>query len=188
MTTKSVFVIRSSDKERKSRGGFQWPEAGPVEAADWSPKPECGYGLHGLLWGIGNWSLCRCTDPSAVWQVVEVAGDTIVDLEGKVKFPRGVVVYSGSLAGAMSLITAKHFEHLKTAASSGDRSPAACLGIGGRAKAGPTGSIIVTYLDAANRPRHAVGYPGENGIEPHVWYEVANGQLVKSANQNDPTT
>ena len=207
---KTVCVLRSADKDRQSRNSFQWPATGAVECSDWDPKPECGHGLHGLLWGIGDWSLCRCSDKDAVWQVVEVEESLLVSLNGKVKFPRGIVIYSGTLAGALTLTMARHFEEIlkpatsgsrspaatsgsrspaatsgdaAPAATSGSRSPAACLGMNSRAKTGPEGSIVLTYKDVADRTRHVIGYVGE-GIEAHVWYEVSNGQLAKCAAQN----
>ncbi|MFO0801434.1 MAG: hypothetical protein U0804_28545 [Gemmataceae bacterium] len=377
-----VCVLRSTGADRKSKNGFVWPTFGPVECPDWKPTTECGHGLHGLLWGIGDWSLCRTTDPNAVWQVVEVDAAALVDLDGKVKFPRGEVIYSGTLAGALALTSKRHFEVLKEkavkdgaattgdgapaattgdyapaattgdyapaattgsrapaattgdrapaattgdyapaattgsrapaattgdyapaattgdyapaattgsrapaattgprapaattgcgapaattgsrapaattgygapaattgdyapaattgsrapaattgygapaattgyrapaattgygapaattgdyapaattgdyapAATTGSRAPAACIGLGGRAKAGPTSSIILTYRDTADRIRHTVGYVGEDGIEPHVWYEVTvDGKLARAADQSAP--
>ncbi len=101
--SKTVLVLRTVDKDRKSYGGFAWPESGPVEAPDWDPKPECGHGLHGCLRGVGdprmlNWS------PAALWQVVKVKTDQIVDLNGKVKFRCGVVLYTGNRETAANMI------------------------------------------------------------------------------------
>jgi hypothetical protein len=104
MSGKSL-VLRTCDKNLRSHGGFQWPKSGPVEAPDWSPEPKCGGGLHGLLWGAGNTSLTS-SDADAVWMVVEVDAASIVDLGGKIKFPRGVVVYCGDRAGAVAYIVA----------------------------------------------------------------------------------
>jgi hypothetical protein len=89
-----VLVLRTCDKDLRSYGGFQWPESGPVEAPDWSPVAECGHGLHGLLWGEGASSLLKW-NADAKWLVVAVDAATIVDLGGKVKFPRGEVVFCG---------------------------------------------------------------------------------------------
>lgn len=101
--TLKTYVLRTSNHDRTSRGGFQWPESGPVECPDWSPEAKCGNGLHGALMGQGdgilfNWST------HAVWQVVAVDADQIVDLGGKVKFPRGEVIFSGDRKGATDLI------------------------------------------------------------------------------------
>jgi len=93
---KTVLVLRSCKADMTSKNGFVWPKAGPVECADWNPKPECGNGLHGLSLGQqdpGVWLEELC-------QVVRVAEGDIVDLRGKVKFPKGVVVYTGDIAGA----------------------------------------------------------------------------------------
>jgi hypothetical protein len=107
----TVLVLRSSDKNRISSHSFQWPESGPVECTDWDPAPVCGHGLHGLLWGDGDWSLLN-KDYDAVWQVVEVVADCIVPIDkDKVKFPRGTVIYSGGIAGAVTMVLnhQKHF-------------------------------------------------------------------------------
>ena len=52
-----VLVLRTCDSKRQSRGGFQWPKSGLVNAPDWKPTKECGSGLHGLLWGLGDGTL-----------------------------------------------------------------------------------------------------------------------------------
>ena len=98
-----VLILRACRQDRTSHKEFQWPESSPVEAPDWSPKPECGRGLHGLLWGEGNSShLAMYGNP--LWQVVEVDSSDIIDLDGKVKFPRGEVIYTGTREGATGLI------------------------------------------------------------------------------------
>ena len=89
-----VYVLRTCDKNLRAYGGFQWPESGPVEAPDWQPHATCGNGLHGLLWGAGDASHLA-TDADAKWLVVAVVATEIVDLDGKVKFPRGEVVFCG---------------------------------------------------------------------------------------------
>ena len=100
-----VLVLRTCDQDHRSYGGFQWPELGPVECPDWNPSPVCGGGLHGLLWGAGDWTLVDIS-PDAVWKVARVLASEIVDLGGKVKFPRGEVVYSGTRDGATGYIVA----------------------------------------------------------------------------------
>lgn len=55
------------------------------------------------------------------------------------------------------------------------------MAIGGnnRAACGPTGYLAVEYWDGARR-RLAVGYAGENGIKPGVWYRADSaGTLVE---------
>ena len=95
MSDKKVLVLRSSDRDRRAYGGFQYPESGMVEAPDWKPTKECGKGLHGLLWGLGDYSLYNW-DEDAVWQVLEVLEADLICLGGKVKFPRAEIVCAGS--------------------------------------------------------------------------------------------
>jgi hypothetical protein len=93
MTT--ALMLRTCEPDMTSYDGFRWPESGEVEAPDWSPVAECGRGLHGLLWGEGDAQLLR-SGPDVRWLVVEVDEDLVVDLGGKVKVPRGVVVACGT--------------------------------------------------------------------------------------------
>jgi hypothetical protein len=67
------------------------------------------------------------------------------------------------------------------AASSGEKTMAASIGIDGQAKAGPDGCIAVGWWDEkANRPRLTVGYVGENGIKPDTFYRAdKNGGLAE---------
>ena len=83
--------------------GFKWPMAGAVAANDWSASPKNHRGLFGLLWGEGDYGEC-CLSPDAIWLVVEVDAAEVVDMGGKVKFPRGVVVYCGNREDATKLI------------------------------------------------------------------------------------
>ena len=94
-----VLVLRKCNKDLKSFGGFQYPSSGHVSAPDWNPKPECGSGLHGFLYGEGDGSLANY-DPENKWLVLSVDKDKIVDLSGKVKFPEGEVIFCGALAEA----------------------------------------------------------------------------------------
>ena len=211
-------ILRTSDKNRCSYNGFQWPESGLVEAPDWDPTPVCGNGLHGALCGEGvgglfNWN----TD--AVWQVVEVEAGEIVDLGGKVKFPKGNVIYSGSREEATKIIQDRYpnaaviggtatagdygtatagYRGTATAgdggtatagdegtATAGDRGTAmagdvgtATAGAYGTATAGAYGEIRIRWWDG-NRYRLAVGYVGEDGIQPNIPYVVQNGKLIK---------
>ena len=98
-----VLVLRTCDENMRSFGGFQWPESGNVSAPDWDPKPECGNGLHGLLWGEGDGSLLYGRAASK-WLVCSVDPERIVDLDGKVKFPECEVVHAGDMASATTYI------------------------------------------------------------------------------------
>jgi hypothetical protein len=83
-----MLVLRTCDKDLRAYGGFQWPAAGPVEAPDWEPTPQCGHGLHGYPWGEGDGE-CLSSAEDAKWLVVEVEEATLVRLDGdgKAKFP-----------------------------------------------------------------------------------------------------
>jgi hypothetical protein len=216
----TVLILRTCSADGTSTNGFRWPKDGPVEAPDWNPEPVCGGGLHGLLWGAGDSSLLDWAE-DAKWLVVEVEADEIVDLGGKVKFPRGEVVYCGDRAGAGKIVSAKAPPGMKVVcgtatagdagtatagdegtatagdkgtATAGDKGTAtagdegtatakkaglALTGHCGRARADDQGCIAVRWWDAAaGRYRLAVGYVGENGIKPNVWYRVRDGHLV----------
>jgi hypothetical protein len=108
-TTKpeTVLVLRTCDAERKSYGGFQWPESGPVECSDWRDNFGCGGGLHGLLWGEGDGSLLNWT-ADALWLVVEVLTSDVRhgqgDMVKKCKFPRGTVLFCGTRDAAVAMV------------------------------------------------------------------------------------
>lgn len=93
-----VLALRTSGEDGTSHGGFRWPESGFVEAPDFSCEPTCGRGLHALLWGEGEAGNLRWDDPKALWQVVAVESADIIDLGGKIKFPRCEVVHVGTAA------------------------------------------------------------------------------------------
>ena len=81
--------------------GFKWPAIGLCEALDWKPTAECGYGLHGYLKGCGD-------AESILWdglfQVVKVIESEIIDLGGKIKFPRCEVIFTGSQKDATDIL------------------------------------------------------------------------------------
>jgi len=107
MTTEKALAIRTCAKDGTAYGGFKWPlEVGAtVTAPDWNSSPKCGNGLHALLDGNGDYSLLS-SDVDAVWQVVEVDSDKVVAIDSqKVKFETCKIVYSGGMAGAMTMIS-----------------------------------------------------------------------------------
>lgn len=100
--------LRSASLEGKSHGGFQWPieSGGMVEAPDWSPRAECGRGLHGIAHGLGDWGLMAPpSSRSALWYVCGGIKAEAVELDGKIKVPRCRVLYVGSFAGAMDMVS-----------------------------------------------------------------------------------
>jgi hypothetical protein len=95
-----VIVLRTCNEDMTSHGGFKWPDSGEVSAPDWDPRPVCGYGLHGLLEGEGDWGLMNW-NLGAKALLVRVVASALVQIGGKVKFPRGVVVKVTQLAAAV---------------------------------------------------------------------------------------
>ena len=160
-----ALVLRTCDANLQSYNGFQWPESGPVECPDYQPTSECGYGLHGLLWGEGDGSLLNW-DQSAKWLVVRVAVDAeLIDLEGKVKFRRGEVVHCGDRLSATGYL----IERLTRAASVVGAIMTA--GDAGTATAGYAGVLQLSFYDsAAGRRRIVTLYVGEDGILPNQSY------------------
>ena len=90
------YFLRTTDRHGKAYGDFQWLMAvgAIVKAPDWSPKPECGGGLHGLLDGAGASSHLNWSD-DALWWVVEADNAGIIDLGGKYKFPKCKILVVG---------------------------------------------------------------------------------------------
>ena len=183
-----VLILRTCDANLRAYGHFQWPSSGPVAAPDWRPTRECGFGLHGFLWGEGKGDLASW-ESTAKWLVVEVSSSTIVDLDGKVKFPSGVVVHCGSRESATTFLA----EHggagraivggtatagPRGTATAGDGGTAtagdggtATAGDGGTATAGENGEIRIRYYDPRRgRYRDRVGFVGEDGLEPATAY------------------
>ena len=226
MDEETVLVLRTCKADMTSTNNFRWPDSGPVECPDWKPTAECGHGLHGWLWGegdgpLGNWS------SNAKWLVVRVAKADMIDLKGKVKFPRGVVEFCGERLAATQYLAAHGAAgraivgHTATAGNSGTAtagdsgtatagyygtatagdfgtatagySGTATAGYSGTATAGNSGTAtagrngvlaIAWWDDAAQRRRVAIGYVGENGIEPATRYRLdAKGNFIKATEE-----
>ena len=195
-TPGTVLILRTCDSKLQSYGGFQWPESGVVVASDWTPSAQCGNGLHGLLWGEGDGGLLRWT-PEARWLVIEVPEGSTIDLAGKVKFPRGVVVFCGERIDAIAYMKAHGAVGrciVGDTVAAGDRGTAtadyhgtATAGDLGTATAGEGGVIVVAWWDAKREVyRRAVAEVGENLdangvlIQPDTKYWVnETGQFVR---------
>ena len=169
------------------------PESGSVTCPDWNPKPECGGGLHFLLWGIGDYSLLD-DKPDDKWLIIEADESTIVDLGGKVKAPRATVLFAGDCHAALrfldertpddAVLNGKKREvtrGLRAATASGYLGQATasgkCLAVSLNDTASLQGvagaCLIASYWDSdAKRPRVVVAYVGENGIEANVPYRL----------------
>ena len=200
----TVLVLRTCAADMSSRNGFIWPESGPVECPDWSPEPVCGHGLHGALWGEGNAQLLSW-DKDARWLVVRVLAPDIVDLDGKVKFPRGWVEHCGTRESATQYLsdhggrgraiigltaTGGHDSTLTggddstltggdgSTLTGGNRSTLTG-GYRSTLTGGDRSQIRIEWWDG-KRTRLVVGYVGEDGIEPDVAYTVRDGALVRA--------
>lgn len=130
-----VLVLRSCNPDMTAYGGFKWPESGPVEAPTewneewgeeptqsdiklcWDPGQNCGGGLHGWLWAVGDYGL-KYNDPKAKYLVVEVEAEGLVNLNGKVKFQKGIVILTGTYRQAYDLVMKwywlRHAEKMRT--------------------------------------------------------------------------
>ena len=164
------YVLRTCTAELRSYNDFQWPSSGPVEAPDWDPKPECGGGLHGLLYGEGNGSLLNFSTISR-WLIVEIEkGSSISIDDDKVKFPKGNVV----AVGDQKTITDIMREIYPHAAVVG----ATLTGGDGAVMTGGDGAVFI--FRAKNKT--LVAKVGENGIEAGKKYAVLNGKIVEVQN------
>jgi len=143
-----ALVLRTCNAELQAHGGFQWPESGPVSCPDWDPKPKCGNGLHGLLWGQGDGDLVSW-NAEAKWMVVEVEAAACVELSGKVKFPSGTVIFCGDRLGATALV-AQH-------------APAGTSIVGGTATAGTWGTATAGYSGTATAGDRGTATAGDSG-------------------------
>ena len=68
-----ALFLRTCSASFTSYNNFQWPnEVGAiVQAPDWSPNPEHGHGLHGLLNGGEDSSLLSSDDESVqLWGIL----------------------------------------------------------------------------------------------------------------------
>jgi hypothetical protein len=160
---KMVYVLRGCDPDLKSKNGFQWPASGRVAAPDWDPEPKCGNGLHGFLRGEGDASLAP-SDDSARWLVVRVRESECVDLIGKVKFPKGDVVFCGARSDAVAFIQKKHpraacIYGTATAGNGGT----ATAGNGGTATAGGYGTATAGDYGTATAGNGGTATAGDYG-------------------------
>jgi hypothetical protein len=147
-------------------GAFTWPEVGPVQAPDWDPIPECGHGLHGLAHGEGDGTLLDWAS-DACWLVVDVKDDEVIDLQGKVKFPKGTVVHCGTQLTATNYLQAN-----------GLRGPI----VGATVDAGVWGTANAGYKGTANAGDYGTANAGYKGTANAGDYGTANAGYKGTAN------
>ena len=143
-----VLVLRTCSPDGSSRHGFVWPKSGVATCPDWKPNAECGNGLHGLKWGVGDESLLDWG--KAAWLVVKVMESNCIDICGKVKFPAAEVVYFGDRLSAVALIE-KH-------------APAGSVIVMGTATAGDRGTATAGYRGTATAGDMGTATAGEEGV------------------------
>lgn len=167
-----TYMLRTTDAQGRSYGGFQWPmEVGAVVTApDWSPEPECGHGLHGALHGIGDGTLLSW-ESDALWWIIAVDPADVVDLGGKVKVPRGRV----RMFGPRDAVVA---EMQRLCPGVATIAGTATAGYRGTTTAGYRGTLMIWWHDGQRR-RLVVGYVGEDGVDAGVPYRVEGGRLVR---------
>ena len=134
----TALVLRVCGPNGESHGGFRWPltVGAKVAAPDWNPRAECGNGLHGWLYGAGDISAATIVK-GAVWLVVEVEESTIIMIDGKCKYPRGVVRFVGAMHEAAAYLIANE----PRAASCAVIGAVLNVAAGGSGQVGAMGSI-----------------------------------------------
>ena len=193
-------VLRTVNKDWRSRDGFRWRKTVPTVAPDWDPDPirDCGGGLHGLLWGCGDASYLS-TASDAVWLVVEVDPADVADPDqvGKVRFRSGRVVYHGTResavgylsdhgAAGLPVVYARHTAGNYGTATAGDRGTAtagyygtatagdrgtATAGDGGTATAGDGGTATAGYYGTATAGDRGTATAGDGGTLVIAWHD-----------------
>lgn len=167
-----MLFLRTTDKDGRAYGGFQWPmEIGAeVVAPDWNPKPVCGGGLHGLLDGLGS-SSHLSFDDDAIWWIVD--SDDAVDLDGKHKFERcNVVAFGPRHEVTTRLYSMRPGPFHGLCLTGGDGST--LTGGDGSTLTGGDRSTLIFLRWFDGRRRVLVGYVGEDGIKPGAAYRASD--------------
>ena len=95
-------------------------------------------------------------------EIVKISGADTAKIEAQVQA-------DGANPGANAATTGNY----ANAATTGKNSIAIALGADTKVMAGEGGVLVLKYWDEkADRPRVKVGYVGEDGIKPEVWYSL----------------
>ena len=168
---KTVLCLRTVAADGTAYDGFKWPALGFVEASDWEPTIECGHGLHGYLRGCGDADSIKW---GGLFQVVKVIKSEIVDLGGKVKFPRCEVIFTGSQKDATDILV-KEYGNCSNVigatvvvgegqhAIAGYKGTATSTGRDGTAMAGYYGTATAGYHGMATAGYHGTATAGDGG-------------------------
>lgn len=170
-------VLRTCRADMTSSNGFVWPQAGGIaQAPDWNDLPECGQGLHGWLYGHGDYRCSNYRNSTAKWLVVEVESDSIVMLKGKCKFARGKVLFVGSKKDATDYLRtheprAREGAVIGAQIIAGDHEIAtvgdygtATAGYMGTATAGDYGTATAGYMGTATAGGGGTATVGDYGM------------------------
>jgi hypothetical protein len=144
--------------------GFKWPKRGRVACKDWNDRQECGGGLHALLNGEGDAGLLSW-ELDSVWLVLAIPDTVkIIDLIGKVKFPKCSVIFSGDRKGATDLIYKKTKAQriVGYTATAGDEGTATA-GDEGTATAGDKGTATAGWKGTATAGWKGTATAGNEG-------------------------
>ena len=139
---------------------FQWPaQIGAMAVAhDWRPQAQCGYGLHGIAFGMGDASLLKTPD-GCRWDIIRYLASEVVFIDhgAKVKGPRAEMVHVGhDQAAALAILREARVAVVLagwvgsgdgpvTASATGDSGNASATGYRGNASAtGNSGNASAT--------------------------------------------
>ena len=160
------FLLKTVNPDGAAWGGFRWTldEGAEVIAPDWDPTPVCGGGLHGLLNGAGNGGLIDWST-DAVWIVAEIPdGETVVDIDGKVKVRRCIVRHVGDKTSAPEFLAAHgHTEGVVGGTATAGDGGTATAGYGGTATAGVDGAATAGYRGTATAGDDGTATAGYDG-------------------------
>ena len=160
------WLLKTVHADGAAWGGFRWTldEGAEVIAPDWDPTPVCGGGLHGLLNGAGNGSLINWST-DAVWIVAEIPdGETVVDLDGKVKVRRCIVRHVGDKTSAPEFLAAHgHTEGVVAGTATAGYRGTATAGERGTATADRDGTATAGNRGTATAGNYGTATAGDDG-------------------------
>ncbi len=185
------FLLKTVHADGAAWGGFQWPldEGAEVIAPDWDPTPVCGGGLHGLLNGAGNGSLINWST-DAVWIVAEIPdGETVVDLDGKVKVRRCIVRHVGDKTSAPEFLAAHgHTEGVVAGTATAGYRGTATAGERGTATADRDGTATAGNRGTATAGNYGTATAGDDGTATAGYGGTATAGYRGTATAGDDGT